>query len=678
MLVNRCLALIPVVAVLGACGSGSTEPQNSTPTTTHYAGVFSSPGATGSFTATAPTPPSGLRLATLSTGRVGSGPAGSSMSAVSATTMTVTVTLINPARTFTLTGSVTGTSFSVSDNSSPPNTCTGTIGNELNATCSILGFTNISFLGVVVPAATQGILANYCGFETPTGGGAADAALFLGIAGASSFISRIALASGSESFYLDQTATATTLSDTLLGSTTDYISGTYTLPNPLPPAVPTTPGTASGTHTSPTSAGTWSASTDGCTVTTATLVPSSAVTFTTTVNTTPPTQTVMVQGGSLGPITAIVPQQASSWLTATVSGTSVTLAVTPMATATSAPYTAAVNVYAEFANNGPLPITVTYNVTNVAAPVLAAASGGLAFTWTPGTATPAAQSDQITSTGGTAAGLAVSFTYGTPPAGFTGTQNWLTTAFTPPSPSTPAPWTATVDTTGLVPGQYGASVTITSTTPNVAPLHLAATLNVVSSTACTITNPLVAGQSYATLDPLSVGTWATIPLTYSGNCPGPGGINWLTSAGSLPAGMMFEPDENVIVGTPTAAGSYLFTLELGGASPATTLQFSGNVGAVSQACVIGPVPAGLPAGKSGTFYDEELSPSTACVQAGDSTQVYKWTIDREPGVADLPPGADQCHGRWCSPAWNGADSCRADDLHLHAHVPGQPVGRHAE
>lgn len=107
---------------------------------------------------------------------------------------------------------------------------------------------------------------------------------------------------------------------------------------------------------------------------------------------------------------------------------------------------------------------------------------------------------------------------------------------------------------------------------------------------------------------------------------------------------MFEPDENVIVGTPTAAGSYLFTLELGGASPATTLQFSGNVGAVSQACVIGPVPAGLPAGKSGTFYDEELSPSTACVQAGDSTQVYKWTLTGNPAWLTFPQGQTSAMG----------------------------------
>ena len=643
--VNRRLALIPVVAVLGACSSGSTEPQNSTPTTTHYAGVFSSPGATGSFTATAPTPPSGLRLATPSTGRVGSGPSAASPYAVSATTMTVVVTLINPARTFTLTGSVTGTSFSVSDNSSPPNTCTGTIGNELNATCSILGFTNILFLGVVVPAATQGILANYCGFETPTGGGAADAAVFLGIAGASSFISRIALANGAESFYLDQTATATTISDTLLGSTSDYLSGAYTLPNPLPPAVPTTPGTASGTHTSPMSAGTWSASTDGCTVTTASVVPS-AVTFTTTVNTTPPTQTVMVQGGSLGPITAIVPQQASSWLTATVSGTTVTLAVTPMATATSAPYTTAVNVYAEFANNGPLPITVTYNVTNVAAPVMAAASGGLAFTWTPGSATPAAQSDQITSTGGTAAGLAVSFTYGTPPAGFTGTQNWLTTAFTPPSPSTPAPWTATVNTTRLVPGEYGASVTVTSTTPNVASLRLGVTLNVVSSTACTITNPLVPGQAYATLDPLTVGTWATIPITTTG-CPTPGNYSWFAS---LPAGLTFPPDEDVIKGTPSGpAGVYSFTLQLissvpGAVNPVASLPFQGNVSASSGSCVIGPVPGGLPGGTSGSDYDEELWPSTGCVQVGDSAQVYQWTLSGNPAWLTFPQGQTSAMG----------------------------------
>ena len=526
MLVNRCLALIPVVAVLGACGSGSTEPQNSTPTTTHYAGVFSSPGATGSFTATAPTPPSGLRLATLSTGRVGSGPAGSSMSAVSATTMTVVVTLINPARTFTLTGSVTGTSFSVSDNSSPPNTCTGTIGNELNATCSILGFTNIFFLGVVVPAATQGILANYCGFETPTGGGAADAALFLGIAGASSFISRIALANGSESFYLDQTATATTISDTLLGSTTDYLSGTYTLPNPLPPAVPTTPGTASGTHASPTNAGTWSASTDGCAVTTATLVPSRRDVHDHGQHHAsdpdrdgagglprphhgdrPPAGQLLADGDGLGDQRhAGRDPDGDSDLGAVHRGGQRVCGVRQQRPA--ADHRRLQRDQRRRAGHGG-----SDGRSGVHLDAGNRDSGG-----------PIGP-DHLDRRHSRRTGSFICVRRTA--TGFTGTQNWLTAMFPRPSPSTPAPWTASVNTTGLMAGQYTASVTVTSTTPNVAPLHLAATLNVMSSTTCTITNPLVPGQNYATLDPLTIGTFATVPITYCGELSWPRRHHWL-------------------------------------------------------------------------------------------------------------------------------------------------------
>ena len=58
---------------------------------------------------------------------------------------------------------------------------------------------------------------------------------------------------------------------------------------------------------------------------------------------------------------------------------------------------------------------------------------------------------------------------------------------------------------------------------------------------------------------------------------------------------------------------------------------------------MGPVPR-VACGQERHLYDEEFSPSTACVQAGDSTQVYKWTYEREPGVADLSQGQTSAMG----------------------------------
>jgi hypothetical protein len=68
----------------------------------------------------------------------------------------------------------------------------------------------------------------------------------------------------------------------------------------------------------------------------------------------------------------------------------------------------------------------------------------------------------------------------------------------------------------------------------------------------------------------------------------------------------------------------------GAMNPVASLPFAGNVAPASPTCVIGPAPGGLPAGSSGNGYDVELFPSTACVQAGDSARVYKWTISGNP------------------------------------------------
>src|SRR5580658_3749806 len=105
-----CSASVACRRGLSACGSSATAPGgNNNPTTTYYAGVFASAGATGSFTATTTTPASSDVVVALSADPLGSGssaPSGSGVHALSGTQITIIVTLINPAKSFTLTGTV--------------------------------------------------------------------------------------------------------------------------------------------------------------------------------------------------------------------------------------------------------------------------------------------------------------------------------------------------------------------------------------------------------------------------------------------------------------------------------------------------------------------------------------------------------------------------------------------
>jgi hypothetical protein len=119
--------------------------------------------------------------------------------------------------------------------------------------------------------------------------------------------------------------------------------------------------------------------------------------------------------------------------------------------------------------------------------------------------------------------------------------------------------------------------------------------------------------------------------------------------------MMFEPDENVIDGTPTAAGTYNFTLELGGTSPATTLPFSGNVIASSGNCVIGPVTA--PPATSGEDYGVTLFASAPCTSPStDNPALYSWSISGNANTglglapADQHTSANELFGKVTTPS----------------------------
>jgi hypothetical protein len=614
------LILLWVAVALSACSSDTTAPGGGT-TTSKYVGTIASPVATGSFTASFIIPASGDRVGASPELGAG-GPSGQRVAAASGTTASIIITLLS-GQNLTLTGDISGTSFTVSDNATPQDVCTGTVASVLNATCTILGVPGIPLAGLLEAAGAIGALASYCGFETPVGSTIPDASLFIGVAVPYSFLARVATADNSLSFYLDGTATGTAtalaISDTLLGSSIDYFSG----------ALSTAGG--SGAHiVGGSQVGSWQVTTP-CTLTTATLSVTGTVTFNALVNSAPvpANQTIAVTPATVGPLTAVVVPATATWLTVTVVGNTVTLTAAAQSTTAGSPLTATVDVWPQFAAAPlPLQIPVTYNVLSAPPPVIAMTNATMTFTMTQGDPAPAAQTDNVNVTGGPVSGLV---------AAASPVANWLSVSILPTSasPGNPAVLTATplVPTPALTAGTYTTNVTIASATPGVGSVMVGITLTV-NPAACTITTP--SSQS------LNVGTFVYIPLTFTGACPTFGNYFWNTNP-VLPAGLNILPDIDAIQGTPTAqtlSADYLLTMINSALPPPGNIAAQKTLTIVVGAetgCEIGPVPP-LKAGASGKFYDQGLQASTACVQPGDDPTLYTWTLANPPPGLTFPGG----------------------------------------
>ncbi|MCZ2150976.1 MAG: putative Ig domain-containing protein [Bryobacterales bacterium] len=110
------------------------------------------------------------------------------------------------------------------------------------------------------------------------------------------------------------------------------------------------------------------------------------------------------------------------------------------------------------------------------------------------------------------------------------------------------------------------------------------------------------------------------------------GYTWAISSGSPPAGLSLQPTTGTISGTPTAAGSSVFTVRVtDSAQSSTTKQFSITV--VSSSLTIN-TSSPLPQGLAGSFY------VTALQASGGSGTGYQWSITQGalPAGLSLNPG----------------------------------------
>ena len=181
----------------------------------------------------------------------------------------------------------------------------------------------------------------------------------------------------------------------------------------------------------------------------------------------PPSQTVgLTSSDKVTPLSFTLTSNAS-WLTAVPSsGTtpgSLSVTVSPL-TLPPATYTGSITITAPGANNSPVVVVVTLTVAT--APNLLASPGGLTFSYQQGGTSPPAQtvglasSDQVT---------ALSFTLNS-------NASWLTA--TSSTGTTPGSLSVTVSPSGLSPGTYTGSITLTATSANNNPVVIVVTLTV--------------------------------------------------------------------------------------------------------------------------------------------------------------------------------------------------------
>jgi lysophospholipase L1-like esterase len=142
----------------------------------------------------------------------------------------------------------------------------------------------------------------------------------------------------------------------------------------------------------------------------------------------------------------------------------------------------------------------------------------------------------------------------------------------------------------------------------------------------TVSMPEVAaGQNYST------------QLTSTG---GAAPVRWSVSAGALPSGLSLDPAAGLLGGTPTAAGTYTFTVEVTDATAPlpqmASKQLSITIGAAPRLTITTP---NLPSGAEGTYY-------SASIQATGGAGSDQWSVSPGslPAGLSLNPGTGQITG----------------------------------
>ncbi len=197
--------------------------------------------------------------------------------------------------------------------------------------------------------------------------------------------------------------------------------------------------------------------------------------------------------------------------------------------------------------------------------------------------------------------------------GGTGAIGWAVTAGALPGGLTLGPTSGAITGTPSAAGSFNFTVTATdSLNQTGSRVYSMTVLNTLSITPASLPNG-------------TISTAYNQQLTATG---GTGAIGWAVTAGALPGGLTLGPTSGAITGTPTAAGTFNFTVT---ATDSLT-QTGSRVYSMTVLSVLSITPASLPNGAVSTAYSQQLT-------ATGATGAIGWTVTSGalPGGLTLSP-----------------------------------------
>ncbi len=167
----------------------------------------------------------------------------------------------------------------------------------------------------------------------------------------------------------------------------------------------------------------------------------------------------------------------------------------------------------------------------------------------------------------------------------------------------------------ILPGTAGSATTVETDT-YYAPATISASTTA-TITVASVTSPGQSGTFNITLNPALTSTAASLPagnvgVAYSSAtlvaAGGSGPLTYQVSSGIVPAGLSFSAATGVLSGTPTAVGTYTFTVSAtDAATMATTTSQTFTLTVISVVTITTPSP--LPAAAVNTPYSQQLASS---------------------------------------------------------------------
>jgi hypothetical protein len=291
-----------------------------------------------------------------------------------------------------------------------------------------------------------------------------------------------------------------------------------------------------------------------------------SLTFTAQAGSTAPSQTLALTSSG-APLaytlsSSVTSPAGGNWLQVpTQSGTtggSITVGVNTSGLAVGT-YTGVINVSAPTAGNPTLAVPVTLNIA--AGPVLQFSVHSLSFAYQVGQSQPLSQTVTIGSTSGTV-GYTVAVQTGN-------MQPWLNVSAT--SGTAPGSLVVSVNTTGLAPGTYTGTISLTPTGANSNPQTVQVTL-VVSNTALLVLSPsaatftATAGSGASSFQNLAVTSTDGSPIAFSVVSSTAIGSNWLlvsSTSGTTPTNLSITANPAGL-----AVGTYTGTVTITATTPA--------------------------------------------------------------------------------------------------------------